>query len=151
MKLYLAQHGEAKSKDEDPERPLTDHGIEDVRKIAKFIAKNKPAIREIRHSGKLRAKQTAEILADYLQPLTIVAVEGIAPLDDVEPVAEELANETKELMIVGHLPFLDRLTAKLLTGDSHASIVRFRQGGIVCLTVDDSNWKICWMITPELV
>jgi phosphohistidine phosphatase len=151
MRLYLAQHGEAKSKDENPERPLTDRGIEDVRKIAKFIAKNKPAIREIRHSGKLRAKQTAEILADHLQSLSVVAVDGIAPLDDVEPVAEALASETKELMLVGHLPFLDRLTAKLLTSDSNASIVRFRQGGIICLTLDESNWKICWMITPELV
>ncbi|MFX1536133.1 MAG: phosphohistidine phosphatase SixA [Promethearchaeota archaeon] len=151
MKLYLAQHGEAKSKDQDPERPLTNRGIEDVRKVANFVAGSKPTIREIRHSGKLRAKQTAEIFADHLQSLNVVAVEGMAPLDDVEPVAEALANETKELMLVGHLPFLNRLTSKLLTGDSNASIVRFRQGGIVCLTLDDGNWKICWIITPELV
>ena len=66
MRLYLVQHGEAMSKDENPERPLTAKGRKNVTKTAKFLKKKGIRVRKIFHSTKLRAKQTAQIIASLL-------------------------------------------------------------------------------------
>lgn len=61
-RLYLVRHGEAKPKDEDPERGLTDVGRADVSGMAAWAAAADIQVDEIRHSGKLRAQQTASAL-----------------------------------------------------------------------------------------
>ena len=61
MRIYLVQHGEAKKENEDPLRPLTEEGIKNAEKVASYLAKLNLKIKKIFHSGKLRAKQTAEI------------------------------------------------------------------------------------------
>ena len=38
IKLYLVQHGEAVPDAENPERPLTPRGREDIRRLAAFLA-----------------------------------------------------------------------------------------------------------------
>ena len=161
MKLYLVQHGEAKNKAEDPQRPLTERGRDDVARVAAFAATAGCRVGQIRHSGKRRAEETASILAEYLSPAEgVVAIPGLAPRDDVRPVAEALhppsfspigGDEGAVVMFVGHLPFLDRLTSLLVTGDAECSIVRFQKGGIVCLVREDGNWAIGWIITPDLI
>jgi len=83
MLLYLVQHGEAKREEEDPARPLTDKGKSEVEKIASFIAKTGIHIERILHSGKLRALQTAEILASHLKP-----PRGIEQADALDPLAD---------------------------------------------------------------
>jgi phosphohistidine phosphatase len=153
MKLYLIQHGEAKHETEDPERSLTVKGEEEVKRVSK-IGKNlniRPSI--IYHSGKLRAKQTAEMMADGLKisDLTVQAVQGLNPNDDIHPWAERISNETKDLMLVGHLPFLDKLTSFLLCGNENARLVLFRYGAIVCLEQkEDKRWAIRWILIPEM-
>ena len=152
MKLYLVQHGEAKIKSEDPQRPLTERGREDVARVAAFAANAGLQVGQIRHSGKRRAEETASILAEHLSPAEgVVAIPGLAPKDDVRPVAEALQGEARPVMLVGHLPFLDRLASLLVTGDAGRSVVRFRMGGIVCLVREDEKWAIGWMITPDLM
>ena len=66
MKLYLIQHGEAKSEAEDPERSLTTKGLEEVRKVSKVgkALNIRPSM--VYHSGKIRAQQTAEMIAGGL-------------------------------------------------------------------------------------
>ena len=58
MRLYLVQHGEAKSKAEDPSRPLTERGREDVARVAAFAAGAGLQVGQIRHCGKRRAGET---------------------------------------------------------------------------------------------
>jgi phosphohistidine phosphatase len=152
MKLCLVQHGEARSKAEDPERPLTERGREDVVRVATFAATVGLQVRQIRHSGKRRAEETASILAEYLPPTGgLIAVPGMSPRDDVHPIAEALRVETQPVMLVGHLPFLDRLASLLVTGDAERSIVRFQMGGIVCLMGEETHWAVGWMVTPDLI
>ena len=152
MELYLVQHGEAKREDEDPQRSLTEQGAADVERVAAFAARIGLQIHQIRHSGKRRAEQTAQILERHLSPSEgTVALSGLAPKDDVQPVAKALKKETRPVMLVGHLPFLDRLTSLLVTGKSGRSIVQFRNGGIVCLRCEDGDWAIVWIITPNCV
>ncbi len=83
MFLYLVQHGEAKKEAEDPERSLTDKGIEDVRKVAAFVKKSGIHISEIFHSAKQRARQTAQLFAEQLKPERgIDQSDNLLPMDD---------------------------------------------------------------------
>jgi phosphohistidine phosphatase len=153
MKLYLIQHGEAKSEKEDPERSLTETGEEEVRRISEATKRLNIRPSKVYHSGKLRAKQTAEIIADGLKipNLSVQGIQGLNPNDDVKPWAERISKETEALMIVGHLPFLDKLSSFLLCRDENARIILFRYSAITCLDQkEDKRWAVCWILTPEM-
>lgn len=152
MKLYLMQHGEAMSKVENPDRPLNDQGQEHVYKVAGFLAQAGIMIAQIRHSGKRRAKETATIVAEHVQVQGhVVAVDGINPNDDVQPVAEVLQSETNDVMLAGHLPFLSRLASVLLTGDPERAVVGFKNAGVVCLENQEDGWMLSWGVIPEIL
>jgi phosphohistidine phosphatase len=152
MELYLVQHGEAKPEAEDPERPLTERGIETVRRMASWAAQVGLKLDQIRHSGKKRAEQTAAFMAERLNPANgVIAVEGLKPNDDVRPVAEALQAEHGPIMLVGHLPFLSRLASLLVAGNSEAGVVRFQQAGIVCLSQQGGKWAVHWVMPPGLL
>lgn len=147
MKLYLVQHARPKPKEEDPERPLSDEGRLEATKMAKFLSKLE--IKTIIHSGKLRAQQTAEIFANFLK--VEVKKEGdLEPLSSPKVWYQKLQNQTEDLMIVGHLPHLEKLVSLLLCNDEEKKIVEFQQGGVVCLEKTE-NWTVRWTITPDLL
>ena len=151
VRLLLVQHGVAMSKDEDPDRPLRSEGADTVSRMAAWGVEQGLGVDEIRHSGKRRAAETAEILGVHLQPVLGVRVaSGLAPLDDVRPVAEALGGEDNTLMLVGHLPFLARLAGFLLTGSPEATPIRFTNAGIVCLKGGQEGWELAWSVPPEL-
>ena len=153
MKLYLIQHGEATTEEVDPSRPLTAKGRSDVQKIASFLKGAGVRPGDILHSGKTRARQTAEIIAASLGPdFKIKEREGLAPNDPVKAFTNEISGMANDLMIVGHLPFLGKLAAMLLAGSESKNVVAFRQGGVVCLQRnEDQSWQVAWMVTPELL
>jgi phosphohistidine phosphatase len=154
MKLYLVQHGEAKSELEDPERSLTANGEKAVARVAKAAKKMDIRPAKIFHSGKTRARQTAGIIGSGLQvpDQAIEAIEGLKPNDDVYPWVEKILQEKKDIMLVGHLPFLQKLASLLLCGDKNARVVLFRYGCIVCLEQkEDSRWAVAWVLRPEMV
>ena len=65
MRVYLVQHGESKSEEEDPQRRLTVKGIGEVQNVADFLRPLKLAVDAIWHSDKARAQQTGELLAGW--------------------------------------------------------------------------------------
>lgn len=153
MFLYLVQHAEAKREEEDPARPLSQKGVEEVKKVASFISGLHMELEEVFHSGKLRAKQTAEVLAGNIKITKgLSETDGLAPLDNPELWAERLTFKTTPIMLVGHLPHLGKLASLLLCGDIEENIVTFKMGGIVCLKRDNNkDWSLQWMILPELL
>ena len=154
MKLYLIQHGEAKTEKEDPERSLTEIGEEEVKRVSKVAEKLNIWPSRVYHSGKKRARQTAEMIAGGLKisAPSVQAVQGLNPNDDVEPWAKGISQATQDLMIVGHLPFLDRLASLLISGNENARVVLFRHSAIVCLDQkEDKGWAVRWILTPEMV
>ncbi len=153
MQLYLVQHAQAKSEAEDPQHSLTEEGKHTARCMADFAARHKIAVAEIWHSGKMRARQTAEIFADALRPPGGVHEKpGLGPMEDVAPVASALAVATDNLMIVGHLPHLSRLTSRLLCQDETKTIVTFQMAGIVQLHREATGeWSLRWVVVPEIV
>lgn len=154
MRVYLVQHGEAKPKEDDPQRPLSEKGWADVRKVAFFIAEQVSVkVNSIEHSGKTRAQQTAEVLAKHLNPDEgCKEVIGLGPLDDPEIWAKRLAETDQDRILVGHLPHLAKLAALLLCQDTEKEIVCFQMGGIVCLGKDESGaWSVNWMLVPQML
>jgi phosphohistidine phosphatase len=149
MALYLVQHGLSLPKDQDPERGLSPEGIADVERIAEVAAGYKVNVARIEHSGKARAAQTAALFGKYLAPPEGVHTrDDIAPLDDVTALAAEL-DPAAQLMLVGHLPFLERLTGHLIVGDAERCVFKFQNGGIVCLD-GDGSWFVKWALMPRI-
>ncbi|GBE00867.1 MAG TPA: phosphohistidine phosphatase SixA [Nitrospirae bacterium] len=152
MCLYLVQHTEPKSKEEDPERPLSEKGLQEIRKVALHLSWLNIGVDRILHSGKLRAKQTAEALSEELTPPEgLSGTDGLAPLNDPVIWAGRLKEMTGDIMLVGHLPHLEKLASLLLCGDRDKKIVTFRMGGVVCLKREDNgDWSLQWILTPEM-
>lgn len=151
MQAYLVQHGEAKAEAEDPARPLTGRGREEVQRVAQHAALVGLTVAEIRHSGKLRTRQTAEVMAEHLRPSRGVReMEGMAPNDDPGKAKGALEAAREPIMLVGHLPHLSRLASALLVGDLGREVIRFRNGAIVCLINAEGGWRLHWILTPEL-
>jgi phosphohistidine phosphatase len=153
MNVYLVQHAEAISDQEDPLRPLSAKGREDITRVAAYLSQLNIPVSKIFHSTKLRAKQTAEILFEHLKPSRGVSeADGLSPLDDPALWAERLRDLPDGIILAGHLPHLARLASLLLCGDIDKNIVSFRMAGVVCLQRDDmGSWLLQWMLTPDVV
>ena len=124
MKLYLVQHGKAVAKEVDPDRPLSTRGKSDVTRVAAFLKQSGISVSKILHSGKTRARQTAEILIRILpNNVLIEAIDSIAPNDPVEAFAMTIPTLETDTMIVGHLPFMAKLVAWLVTADENQPLV----------------------------
>jgi phosphohistidine phosphatase len=152
MALYLVQHGQSQPKTVDPDQGLTGEGQATVSRIAAVARDYGVPVSCILHSGKKRARQTAEIFEKALAPPDgLHAKSGLKPLDDVTAVAG-LIDSKKDLMLVGHMPFMARLCAWLVTGDPERPIFRFQNGGIVCLKPhpETDGWIIAWTLMPEI-
>ncbi len=153
MALYLVQHGKSLPKEIDPEQGLSVEGIADVERIAGVAKSYGVRVASIEHSGKKRARQTAEIFASALKPERGVEERnGLNPLDDVVAVSDAILSEKKNLMLVGHLPFMERLASYLVTGLTQTRIFKFQNGGIVCLDKDPDtpSWYIKWALIPNI-
>ncbi len=151
MALYLVQHGKSLPTDVDPQQGLSDEGIADTERMARLAVELGLTPGSILHSGKARARRTAEILAYALQPTDGVReASGLNPLDDVVPWT--VVNPAAELMLVGHLPFMERLASLLVSGSEEKPVMRFQNSGIVCIDRDPASehWVIRWALVPSL-
>ncbi|MBW2291600.1 MAG: phosphohistidine phosphatase SixA [Deltaproteobacteria bacterium] len=150
MDLYIVRHGEAASGANDAARRLTDHGRSEVEKIAQAMSQRGVSIRQIRHSGRARARETAEIIGSHLEPPAgVVAIAGIHPDDPVEPIALSLFGERESLMLVGHLPFVARMVAHLTAGSADRRSMNFPTATVACLRGEDDQWELVWSEGPS--
>ena len=146
MALYLVHHGEAVGPDLDPMRPLSERGRTQTVRLAEAAARRgvKPAV--VWHSGKLRARQTAEIFWRACNPLAVLkAVRGLQPDDPPAWLRDALAGEQRAILLVGHMPHLPRLL-KMLRGDPDSAPVEFPLHGCVALEPDGDRWTELWRL-----
>jgi len=152
MALYLVQHGQSLPKDVDPDQGLSEKGVAETERIAEVAKNYHINVGKILHSVKTRARKTADILASALNPTeSVKEVEGLKPMDDVAAFAAALNPDTNTLL-VGHLPFMERMTAYLVTGSIDKPVFRFQNSGIVCLDKDPEtgSWVIVWTLMPNI-
>lgn len=151
MLLYLVQHGQAKSKDENADRPLTDEGRREVESVMLLMMRfGAISASRVLHSEKLRAAETAQIIAAKLD-VDPEETDGLGPDDDPMVWERRLAENPRDTLLVGHMPHLSRLASHLLCGSADAGIVEFANGGMVCLHGEEGKWAVRWSIPPELV
>ncbi len=150
MRLYLIRHGISLHEEKEPEKSLSQEGKEQTQKIAEFLKTKSVKVDAIWHSPKLRAIQTAQIISKSISCPEIQERNDLNPLDSVEKFPEEIQSLNKDLMIVGHLPFLQKLASLFLSGAETNQFISYKNSGAVCLEYTDT-WKIAWMVTPELM
>jgi phosphohistidine phosphatase len=138
--LFLVHHADAVGPDVDPQRPLSAAGREHAERLASEAASKavKPAV--IHHSGKLRARQTAEPFLRLCNPLAeFSAIRGLQPDDPPQWIKDVVANEPRDLMLVSHMPYLPRLLTLLVTGRA-APLIDFPLHGLVALERAGEAW-----------
>jgi len=147
MFLFLVHHGNAVGPDVDPRRPLSPEGRAEVERIAAQAAGLGATPAVVWHSGKLRAKQTAEALWRACNALAeLAATRDLQPDDPPQWMRDRLRAEARDVLIVGHFPYLPRLLALLVTGGEAG--VLFPENGIVALeTLDEgATWRERWRL-----
>ncbi|MCK5534810.1 phosphohistidine phosphatase SixA [bacterium] len=154
MNLYLVRHGEAMGSELFPTRPLSQKGKADVFKIGKFLKEAGIKIDILWQSKKTRAVQTAQILAEIIKidKQNIMERDDLFPNDPVNNLLKEIIKkEADHLMIVGHLPFLQKLSSLLLVNSEYKRLIDFSSGGVVCLRREGEEWHLVWEVIPELI
>jgi phosphohistidine phosphatase len=155
IQLYLVQHGEAVPDTENPERPLTARGREDIRRLAAFLAEAKVCPARVVHSGKLRAADSASLLAAAIGNDVSIEIQekGLLPGDTPVPLAEAVGEWQDDTLVVGHQPFMSRLVSRLLLGREQPTIVEFTPATIACLARRPVTgaWYLAWVLVPELL
>ena len=147
--VYLVHHGDAVLPDVDPQRPLSTRGMEAVRTLAAEAAGRGARPSCIWHSGKLRARQTAEAFWRACNPLAAFSAErGLQPTDPPEWMRDRLSLDQRDIMLVGHMPNLPRLLRLLLGEDPETSTVSFPLHGVVVLEGGTDRWKELWRLEP---
>lgn len=148
-RIFFAQHGLALDKIANPDRPLSKVGIEQTSAIAQQIHASDITVSQIFHSGKLRARQTAEIFAKHLSVTSVTAIDNLSPNDDARLITQNL--QTNDALYVGHLPHLEKLATYLVTGKTEPNIIKFQNSAALCLNKHENNYLIQWYLTANII
>ena len=153
LTIFLVQHGKSVSKEENPDRPLSEIGSKEVKRMAIQLKEYTPRLNCIYHSNKLRAVQTAKIIKQYVQSSQgTKEISGMNPNDDVQLFSLNI-HKIDNAMYVGHLPFMEKLVSFLTTGDDCKGIFKFQNAGIVKLQYfdEENSWFITGALLPKPV
>lgn len=157
MRVYFLRHGIAADRDEfqgdDFDRPLTDEGCERMQREAKAIAKLQIEPDVIVTSPLVRAKQTAQIVADALKrDGKLVEDKRVAEDFGVQQLAQILADHPKveAVMLVGHEPDMSAVIGELTGGTN----IDLKKGGLALVEVQDASstsGQLQWLIPPKVL
>ena len=148
MIMYFVQHGLPIPRAVDPNRPLSVDGRKEVERISSHLRKMGITVKKVCHSGKTRAKETAQIFADQIGDGNVCELSGMNPNDSAIEFAGVL--KVDDAMYVGHKPHMGKLVSYLTTGDEEADVVRFTNGGVVCVEKDSASCHIEWYLKPSM-
>jgi len=150
MRLYIVQHGDSLPKDVDPDRPLSNRGRVDIERLTEWLSNHDVQIAQILHSGKTRAKQTAEILRPLLKShKQIYKGQGLAPNDSPEAFLHQLSDPEKDTLVAGHMPFVARTVSQALTGAPDRQLVEFVPGSVAGIErSEDASWRLFVFVRP---
>jgi len=158
MLLYLVRHGKAAAGPRDAERPLTADGADEMRRVARRLAKLGVAFDATLASPLVRARQTAEVLAEAGLAGVVEECAALAPggslADALDRVAHHRARGAEQVALVGHEPTLGEWAARLAGGPACA--VELKKGGIVGLELPDrppfeGRATLFWLTSPRLL
>ena len=145
MRVYLVHHAQTVSSAVDPMRPLSSDGLAHAARLAEALKARGAHPVAMWHSGKLRARQTAEACWRACNPMaTYSAVRGLRPEDDPDTMAVTLEAEDRDVLLVGHRPHLPALLHRLITGRRDHGSATFPLHGCVALERVGGRWQELW-------
>lgn len=145
MRAMLVHHADALSPAIDAERPLSSRGLAQAAWLAGAMAGAGFAPDAIWHSGKRRARQTAEAFLRACNPSAeFRMVRGLRPDDPPEWMRDELAAESRDVLLAGHMPHMAGLLQRL----SPASAPFPLHGAVVLSRREDGGWDEAWRASP---
>ena len=161
MKLYLLRHAEAQSTYPDEDRILSDRGRNTVIALANLLkATDVITIDEIRHSTLVRTGETAQIMSTEMNlNIPLNEIKGLAPSDNVQTLVDQLQEEEKNIMLVGHLPQLAILASSLVTSEEGRILFNLNTCGLIAFeryegySIDEDDnplWVVQWMLDSQL-
>ena len=151
MNLYILQHGEAETKEVDPERSLSEQGVRNIRVLAMHMKNMGVRPGKIFHSGKLRAEQSAQLVAETLSPeIQPVQTDGLNPNDDPSVIVSDIDQIGEDILIASHMPFVSRLCSSLLTGTTNTEFASV-PGTLICLEKAEDKWRLAYMLRPDFL
>ena len=136
MKLYIIRHGDYLTADKDPKKKLSQKGVDDSKRLAKFLSKQRISPTAIWHSDKIRSLQTAEIISKAIGVNNLIARKDLAPAEPVNKFPHEILKGNSDLVIVGHIPFIQKLVGLLLANSTNVDMIRFYKSSVACLEYD---------------
>ena len=155
MEIYLVRHGAAHTKEDDSERHLNKNGLEQCHLSGRALRRLDTMFDLVISSPKVRARQTAEIIADEVgYPKDEIKVtETLEPMASPKDTTSYLNNLTEKnnIMLAGHLPLLGILVSELLSESTQISLY-FEVGAVCKIAVHQpiSHTGIFrWFLTPE--
>lgn len=150
LRLLLVHHAAALGPKEDPTQPLSLMGRAWADDAAAQAAARGVTPQAIWHSGKLRARQTAEAYWRACNPRAAFKAErGLQPGDPPQWIADRLLAEDGDLVVVGHMPHLGLLLRLLVAGDPYATSAEFPSHAAIALQRDEDRWTELWRLRLE--
>lgn len=175
MRIYFLRHGEAGDRDvwsgPDEERPLTAAGMAEMRTIARGIRALKPRVSEVLSSPLVRARQTAEIVAQRLklevreEPALAQGCTFAALVQVIGAHAPSATDPKAGVLLVGHEPDFSTAVRCLVATNGKMSL-NLGKGGLCRVDMeldygaegfawnDDhlrDHGTIAWLLTPKLL
>jgi phosphohistidine phosphatase len=144
--IYLVHHADALPPSVDPQRPLSGLGRAHADILAARAAERGVQPDVIWHSGKLRARQTAEAFWRACNPLAeLSAIRGLQPADPPAWIRDQVIRETRAVMLIGHMPHLPRLFTLLVSGREDP-LLEFPMHGLIALEIHDGRAAESWRL-----
>jgi phosphohistidine phosphatase len=160
MELYLIRHAIAEKEapsGEDSLRALSEKGAKKMRQIAKGLRMLGSQFDVILSSPYVRARETAEILADvFKMNKKLEFTDSLAPMADPNLLLAEIdkRHRVNSIALVGHEPYLSRLISILVANGAEMSIA-LKKGGVCRVLTDDlgaaRRATMHWLLTPSVL
>lgn len=156
--LYVLRHGIAVPHGTpgvpEDDRPLTDEGEAELRKVAKGLKRLKLGVERVVTSPLPRARRTAEIVAGKLGGDGMLEESDLLrPGGSPRDVRDWLGTRSEgTLMVVGHNPDLTELVALLIGLPVNHIPFELKKGGVAALQASaDGGFGLSWLATPRLL
>ena len=161
MNIFLLRHGIAVDPgsagfDRDSDRILTPKGERRLWQVADAMAAQNLSFDVILTSPYIRARQTADIIAEALDlRKKLQEVEHLMPGGSAKKLIETingLKPAPADVLLVGHEPSMSELISLLVFGETHGFLL-MKKGGLCKLSSDSLHNGRCatleWLLTPK--
>jgi phosphohistidine phosphatase len=148
MRLYFMRHGIAEDGTPDAERALTKEGVNNTKLAAQKLKALGVSVAHLYSSPLVRARQTAEIVAQALNTEVEIRDE-VGPGFSITAVQAMVSDVDREdsVMFVGHEPDFSTTITSLVGGR-----IVMKKGGLARVDVISDQpllGKLVWLIAPK--